>query len=240
MVVPVGQSDTVQNLIRVRRLETGSSMRNCAQCGLCPWSKGWAKARHAQSRNGHAPEQKVTGTCDTHARSGTIRGGLAGADRLRRFRFRHAQRRKRLFDCRGRAPGQRRPPAPDARGVITYPDYQVVVARADDTVQTVAQRLGQDPAALARHNALTPDTRCARARCWPCRARSTGRGGIAVTTLAETRSTAPRGGTRHRNRTARDRRTRNPRATGSSAAKPRSRSPGFTMSARAPWPTGTG
>ncbi|NBB98430.1 MAG: LysM peptidoglycan-binding domain-containing protein, partial [Alphaproteobacteria bacterium] len=49
-------------------------------------------------------------------------------------------------------------PRPDARGVISYPDYQVAVARNGDTVQSVAERLGSNPAELARHNALTPDT----------------------------------------------------------------------------------
>jgi lipoprotein NlpD len=49
-------------------------------------------------------------------------------------------------------------PTPDARGVIAYPDYQVVVARPDDTVATVANRIGVNPTELARYNALTPET----------------------------------------------------------------------------------
>ncbi len=49
-------------------------------------------------------------------------------------------------------------PRADARGVITYPDYQVVVARRDDTVATVAQRIGMSESELARFNALTPET----------------------------------------------------------------------------------
>ncbi|MFD2174064.1 peptidoglycan DD-metalloendopeptidase family protein [Rhodobacter lacus] len=49
-------------------------------------------------------------------------------------------------------------PAPDARGVISYPNYQVAVARQGDTVATVAARLGVDPDALARYNALKPTT----------------------------------------------------------------------------------
>lgn len=47
-------------------------------------------------------------------------------------------------------------PAPDANGVISYPGYQVVVARQGDTVQTVAQRIGVSAADLARQNALQP------------------------------------------------------------------------------------
>ena len=45
-------------------------------------------------------------------------------------------------------------PAPDARGVITYPNYQVAVARGGDTVNDVAARVGLPPAELARFNGL--------------------------------------------------------------------------------------
>lgn len=49
-------------------------------------------------------------------------------------------------------------PRPDSRGIISYPDYEVAVARAGDTVGTVAQRIGMSEAELARFNALTPET----------------------------------------------------------------------------------
>ncbi|MFD2814799.1 LysM peptidoglycan-binding domain-containing protein [Paracoccus aerius] len=45
-------------------------------------------------------------------------------------------------------------PQPDSRGVITFPNYQVAVARSGDTVGSVAARLGIDAARLAQHNAL--------------------------------------------------------------------------------------
>ena len=45
-------------------------------------------------------------------------------------------------------------PAPDNRGVITYPGYQVAIARQGDTVATVAARLGLNAAELARYNAI--------------------------------------------------------------------------------------
>jgi murein DD-endopeptidase MepM/ murein hydrolase activator NlpD len=48
-----------------------------------------------------------------------------------------------------------RPPA-DARGVISYPTYQVAVARRGDTVDTVAQRVGLPVDELARFNGLSP------------------------------------------------------------------------------------
>lgn len=49
-------------------------------------------------------------------------------------------------------------PDPDDRGVITYPNYQVAVARRGDTVGDMAARLGLDADTLASHNALRPDT----------------------------------------------------------------------------------
>ena len=41
-------------------------------------------------------------------------------------------------------------PTPDARGVISYPGYQVVVARPGDTVATIAQRLNLSPGSVAQ------------------------------------------------------------------------------------------
>lgn len=49
-------------------------------------------------------------------------------------------------------------PAPDARGVISYPNYQVAVARQGDSVGSIASRLGLDATELARYNALSPNT----------------------------------------------------------------------------------
>ncbi len=48
-----------------------------------------------------------------------------------------------------------RPPA-DERGVISYPNYQVAVARRGDTVADVANRIGLDPTELARYNGIDP------------------------------------------------------------------------------------
>jgi murein DD-endopeptidase MepM/ murein hydrolase activator NlpD len=46
-------------------------------------------------------------------------------------------------------------PTPDARGIISYPTYQVAVGQRGDTVASVAQRVGLDANALARFNGLT-------------------------------------------------------------------------------------
>ena len=48
------------------------------------------------------------------------------------------------------------PPQPDSRGVVSYPGYQVAVARRGDTVASVAARLGLGADELARFNALQP------------------------------------------------------------------------------------
>lgn len=48
------------------------------------------------------------------------------------------------------------PPQPDSRGVLSYPGYQVVLARRGDTVASVAARLGTDAGELARYNAMQP------------------------------------------------------------------------------------
>lgn len=47
-------------------------------------------------------------------------------------------------------------PQPDARGVISYPSYQVAVARRGDTVTSLAARIGADVGRVARYNGLEP------------------------------------------------------------------------------------
>ena len=48
-------------------------------------------------------------------------------------------------------------PRPDDRGVISYPNYQVVVAQRGETVRQIATRLGVDAAALATYNGIDAD-----------------------------------------------------------------------------------
>ncbi len=45
-------------------------------------------------------------------------------------------------------------PEPDARGIISYPGYQVAVARRGDTLATLAARIGADANELARYNGI--------------------------------------------------------------------------------------
>ncbi len=49
-------------------------------------------------------------------------------------------------------------PASDTRGIISYPNYQVAVARRGDTVASVAGRVGIAPETLASYNAVSPGT----------------------------------------------------------------------------------
>ncbi|MEL7116346.1 MAG: LysM peptidoglycan-binding domain-containing M23 family metallopeptidase, partial [Pseudomonadota bacterium] len=53
-------------------------------------------------------------------------------------------------------------PSPDSLGIISYPSFDVAVARRGDTVQAVADRIGQDAATLARYNGLETGTRLRR------------------------------------------------------------------------------
>ncbi|MCG6901699.1 MAG: peptidoglycan DD-metalloendopeptidase family protein [Rhodobacter sp.] len=52
-----------------------------------------------------------------------------------------------------------RRPNPDDRGIISYPNFQVAVARRGDTVADVAARVGVDGAELARHNGIDLNAR---------------------------------------------------------------------------------
>ncbi len=54
------------------------------------------------------------------------------------------------------APAAPRPQADD-RGVISYPTYQVAIARRGDTVASVAARIGLGAEELARYNGLAPE-----------------------------------------------------------------------------------
>ena len=61
------------------------------------------------------------------------------------------------FDTSGSVSALPDRPRPDAQGVISYPTYQVVVASRDDTIRSVAARVGQDADALARFNGIAVD-----------------------------------------------------------------------------------
>lgn len=47
-------------------------------------------------------------------------------------------------------------PKPDARGIISYPNYQVAVAKRGDTIEDVAARIGLPVTELAKYNGISP------------------------------------------------------------------------------------
>ena len=47
-------------------------------------------------------------------------------------------------------------PAPDDRGIISYPNYQVAVAKNGDTLTTLATRIGVDATQLGKYNGIDP------------------------------------------------------------------------------------
>lgn len=73
-------------------------------------------------------------------------------------------------------------PEADNRGVLSYPGYQVAVARRGDTVTSVAARIGLDAAELARYNALKPEDalRSGEVLALPRRVAESGAGGAAT------------------------------------------------------------
>ncbi|GLK66274.1 LysM peptidoglycan-binding domain-containing protein [Paracoccus kondratievae] len=62
------------------------------------------------------------------------------------------------LDTAGAAARAQPRPTPDQRGVISYPGYQVAIARQGDTVTTIAARLGLSAGELASYNAIDANT----------------------------------------------------------------------------------
>lgn len=58
------------------------------------------------------------------------------------------------LDTAGAAAAAAPRPAPDSRGVISYPGYQVAIARQGDTMVSIGARLGVNAAELAQYNAI--------------------------------------------------------------------------------------
>lgn len=82
--------------------------------------------------------------------------------------------------------GERVAPRPkaDARGIISYPNYQVVVARRGDTVTTLAKRIGLEAGKLASHNGLTTDQALREGELLALPSRIKAGSGVDITTIA--------------------------------------------------------
>lgn len=90
-----------------------------------------------------------------------------------------------------------RRPAPDARGVISFPTYQVAVAQRGESLRQMASRLGIDPAELSRQNGLSVEAVMSGGELLvlpgggAMSAPGAAAGGIAVTPLAPVAGAAP-------------------------------------------------
>ena len=166
MVLPVGQSDAVQSLIRVTRHETGYDYEELCAVRFVPLVEGVGRTdgaaalssvdqgpapRPADGRTGQAMQTTSSGPSGL----GWLRRGVARSTALPAalsvLLVAGCGERALDLDLRGFAdgfstataaeavPGR---PRPDDRGVISYPNYQVVVAQRGDTVSSIAGRLG--------------------------------------------------------------------------------------------------
>lgn len=81
-------------------------------------------------------------------------------------------------------------PKPDDRGIISYPNYQVAIARRGDSVSDVAARIGLPADELARYNGLKPDVKLQNGEVLALPRRvaepAPGTGGVDIETLAGT------------------------------------------------------
>jgi murein DD-endopeptidase MepM/ murein hydrolase activator NlpD len=114
-------------------------------------------------------------------------------------------------------------PEPDARGVISYPSYQVVVAKRGDSVAVLADRVGVSASELASYNALDMTTVLTGGEVLvlPGRAGSAASGGVIdITSLASGAIDRATGTDSATNTTAAPAATATPTTTASGAAEP--------------------
>ena len=77
-------------------------------------------------------------------------------------------------------------PEPDTRGIISYPNYQVAVARQGDTVADLAARIGLSASELAKHNGLSQDQRLREGELIALPRRVSAGSGIDIASIAST------------------------------------------------------
>jgi murein DD-endopeptidase MepM/ murein hydrolase activator NlpD len=131
-------------------------MTSCVLCGSYHWSRGWAESdkttRGKPGRKNGADMQLMT-----QSFSKTL--GLMAFLLLTACENSGMDwdlRSDRLDTTSAAASARDVRPTPDSRGVISYPTYQVVVAKPGDTVATVAERVGLSAGEMASFNALSP------------------------------------------------------------------------------------
>ncbi len=156
MVLPVGQTDEVQQLIKIEKTEDGPSYSELCDVLFVPLAEGCSR---------------LSGTDRPR---GCIEVGIEGMIRTRFNDFRTlAQTLTRtaavlvIASCASTqspdraatspaAPSATVSTAPDATGIVTYDGYQAALARSGDTVASVAQRIGLSASELGAYNGLSP------------------------------------------------------------------------------------
>ena len=162
MVLPVGQSNAVQTLIRIVKTPCRPRLHRPRRRALrAPCRRGRAGRIGLAGRQGTMGRTAMaTNSLGRRARSAVALSALfAGALALTGC---GSAEKLNPFGGGGEDLATPPPPAvanpqPNSRGVITYATYQVVVAQEGDKLSTIADRLGTTPGALSRRNALPAD-----------------------------------------------------------------------------------
>ena len=159
MVLPVGQSNAVQTLIRIVKTAERARLHRPRRGALrAPCRRGGTGRIGLASswRTMGRPRWATTSATRRAAPAGRLICCGVGTRRLRRLEAQPAGRRRHR-PRRGAAAGRCANAAPDSRGVITYATYQVAVARDGDTLGR-RRRPGSAPP----HGALAQAQRPAR------------------------------------------------------------------------------
>ena len=148
MVVPVGQSDAVQTLIRVRRGEKRFDYDELRQVRFVPLVEGLGQTRPRPSRvrNGQMAKISQLALAAGGGPAGVLR---TGAGWISTISIPTCVAGAAAAWIRPTPPPQRAASGPGSARVISYPGYQVAIARQGDTVATIAARLGLNAAELA-------------------------------------------------------------------------------------------
>jgi len=131
-------------------------MMSCVRCDLCRWSKGWGATGNQKAPANKGQDMRIF-EMRHFPRHLTLGAGmalaLAACDRPLDIDMRGAfGNAPSTAEAARNASAPR--PEPDGRGIISYPGYQVAVARRGDTLARLATRIGADARELARYNGI--------------------------------------------------------------------------------------
>jgi LysM repeat protein len=156
MVLPVGQTDEVQQLIKIEKTEDGPSYSELCDVLFVPLVEGCSRLSGTDRPRGYI-EVRIEGMIRTR-----FNDFRALAQTLTRTAAvlviascASTQSPDRAAISRA-APSATVSTAPDATGIVTYDGYQAAVARSGDTVASVARRIGLSASELGAYNGLSP------------------------------------------------------------------------------------